>query len=120
MKSLYTLPTHEEASKIFSSILNGVSVLHDEINKHISFWQTHEDERGRKRNSIDKIIMCGGDANLRGVSEYLEASIKIPVEHANAWINIFDLNNEVPEMSLGESLGFVTVLGLALNDFIEE
>ncbi len=120
IKSLYNLSSHEEGSKIFSSILNGVSVLHDEINKHISFWQTHEDERGQKRDSIKNIIMCGGDANLRGVSEYLEASIKIPVAHANAWVNIFDLNNEVPEMKLGESLGFVTVLGLALNDFIEE
>lgn len=120
IKSLYNISSHEEGGKIFASILNGVSVLHDEIGKHISFWESHVDDRGDKHAPIKKIIMCGGDANLKGVAEYLEASLKIPVIHANAWVNIFDLNDEVPEMTLGESLGFVTVLGLALNDFKDE
>lgn len=120
MKSLYNISSHEEGSKIFASILNGVSVLHDEIGKHLAFWASRSDDEGKKREPVKKIIMCGGDANLKGVAEYLEASLKIPVTHANAWVNIFDLNEEVPEMSLGESLGFVTVLGLALNDFEEE
>lgn len=117
IKSLYNISSHEEGGKIFASILNGVSVLHDEIGKHITFWETHKDDQGNTRDPIKKIIMCGGDANLKGISEYLEASLKIKVNHANAWVNILDLDKEIPDMSLGESLGFVTVIGLALNDF---
>ncbi len=86
----------------------------------MSFWSTHDDDNGKKRKPIERIIMCGGDANLKGVADYLEVSLKIPVTHANAWVNILDLDHEIPEMGLGESLGFVTVLGLALNDFLEE
>ena len=120
IKKLYNISSHEEGNKIFASILNGISVLHDEINKHMSFWSTHDDDNGKKRKPIERIIMCGGDANLKGVADYLEVSLKIPVTHANAWVNILDLDHEIPEMGLGESLGFVTVLGLALNDFLEE
>lgn len=120
MKNLYSISNHAEGTKIFSSILNGISVLHDEIGKHLSFWNTHTDDYGRANEKVKKIIMCGGDANLKGVAEYLEASFKIKVEHANAWTNVFSLNEDVPDIDFGDSLGFVTVIGLALNDFLNE
>jgi hypothetical protein len=52
-----------------------------------------------------------------GLLEYLEASMKIKVEHANAWTNISQMNISVPDMSFEESLAYSTVLGLALGGF---
>jgi type IV pilus assembly protein PilM len=120
MKRSYGLSTTAKVNDIFSIILNGISVLHDELDKQYIYWKTHNENSGFSHEKIEKIILCGGNANLAGLAEYLEASMKIKVEHANAWINIFDMNISVPEMSFEESLSYVTVLGLTLGNFLNE
>jgi type IV pilus assembly protein PilM len=116
MKRSYGLDGISNIEDIFPVILNGISVLRDELNKQYQYWKNHED-CGIKHDEIKRIVLCGGDANLTGLSEYLEASMKIRVEHANAWVNISDMTLSVPSMSFEESLGYATVLGLALGSF---
>jgi len=91
--------------------------LRDELNKQYEYWKTH-DTYGAKNYEINRIILCGGDANLTGLSDYLEASMKIKVSHANAWMNITEMKTSVPNMSFEESLSYATVLGLALGEFL--
>lgn len=110
-------PTHAE--DIFPAILNGLSVLRDELTKHSLYWQTHDDG-GVKHEPLNRIILCGGDANLAGLAEYLELGMKIPVESANSWVNISNMEVSIPDMSFQESLGYVTVLGLAFGDYIPD
>ena len=119
MKRSYGLDEISNIEDIFPVILNGISVLRDELNKQYQYWKNH-DNYGISHDEINKIILCGGDSNLTGLSDYLEASMKIKVEHANAWINISDMNMSVPSMSFQESLGYVTVLGLALGGYSYE
>jgi len=104
-------------TEIFSVLLNGVSVLRDEVVKHFLYWHTHKDEEGRERPPIKKIILCGGDSNLIGLSEYFSVSMKINVEMANVWVNIGETEKSIPEISLDQSLAFAAALGLALGDF---
>ena len=119
MKRSYGLGGLSNIDDIFPVILNGISVLKDELNKQYEYWKSHDD-CGIKHNEIRRIILCGGDSNLTGLSDYLEASMKIKVNHANAWINISDMKISVPGMSFEESLSYVTVLGLALGEFSYE
>ncbi len=116
MKRSYGLDGISNIEDIFPVILNGISVLRDELNKQYIYWKEHENY-GIKHDQINRIILCGGDANLTGLSEYLEASMKIKVEHANAWVNISNMKISVPDMSFEESLSYATVLGLALGGF---
>jgi type IV pilus assembly protein PilM len=116
MKRSYGLDGLSNIEDIFPVILNGISVLRDELNKQYEYWKSH-DNCGINHDRINRIILCGGDANLTGLSDYLEASMKIKVDHANTWVNISDMNISVPNMSFEESLGYTTVLGLALGDF---
>lgn len=116
MKRSYGLDGISNIEDIFPIILNGISVLRDELNKQYQYWKSH-DNCGISHDQINRIILCGGDSNLTGLSDYLEASMKIKVDHANAWTNISDMNISVPNMSFEESLGYVTVLGLALGGF---
>lgn len=116
MKRSYGLSGYSNIDDIFPIILNGISVLRDELNKQYSYWTTHNDINV-DNEQIDHIILCGGDANLSGLSNYLETSMNIKVENANAWINISEMKLSVPGMSFEESLGYVTVLGLALGDY---
>lgn len=119
MKRAYGIDGNENIDDIFPVILNGLSVLRDELNKHYVYWQTH-DEEGMPHEKIDRIILCGGDANLTGLADYLQASLKIKVEHANVWTNITTMSVSVPDMSFQDSLGYATVLGLALGDYVGE
>lgn len=110
--------TSETNEDMFSVVLSGVSVLRDEINKQYVYWKTHDNDSGIKHEPIGRVILCGGDSNLVGLSSYLEASLSIKVECANAWVNISDMNVSIPDMSFEESLGYVTVLGLSLGDYL--
>ncbi|MFA5936386.1 MAG: pilus assembly protein PilM [Candidatus Paceibacterota bacterium] len=104
-------------TEVFSVLLNGVSVLRDEIVKHFLYWHTHKDEEGKDRPTIKKVILCGGDSNLIGLADYFSVSMKVNVEIANVWINITDTEKYVPEIGFEQSLTFATALGLALGDF---
>ena len=117
MKQQYGLERNTDNKEIFSVLLNSVSVLRDEISKHFLYWNTHKDEEGKNNPLIKKIIFCGGDSNLIGLADYVSVSMKSTVEMANVWINIVNTENNIPEMSLRQSLAFSTAIGLALGDF---
>lgn len=119
MKHEYGLEESSKARNIFPAILNGISVLRDEINKQSIYWETHN-INNTKLEQINHIILCGGDANLAGLSDYLELSMKIKVENANVWINILNTENLIPEMSFEESLSYATVLGLSLGGYVNK
>lgn len=117
MKKSYGIKASGKENEIFPVILSGLSVLRDELEKDLQYWHNHLGEDGEPHPEITKIILCGGDANLAGIAEYLGGSLKISVEPSNSWRNIVDINNYVPEMPFEESLSYTTVLGLALADF---
>jgi type IV pilus assembly protein PilM len=117
MKQEIGLQRNSVNKEMFSVLLNGVSILRDEIEKHFIYWHTHQDEEGKNNAPIEKILLCGGDSNLIGLNDYLSVSMKRKVEVANVWINILDLEKIIPTIDLKKSLSFTTALGLALGDF---
>ena len=102
---------------LFQALIGPISVLRDEINRHYVYWHTHREERGKDREKIEKIILCGGDANLLGLTDYLSASLKIPVERADIWTNIDYRDGFIPEIEFNDSLRYATAVGLALGGF---
>lgn len=119
LKKTFGTVSSTASNDVFPIILNNLSVLRDEINKHYVYWLGHDFEGGHPHKKIEKIILCGGDSNLSGIVDYLSATMKVPVVYANAWTNIIDIEKHVPQMPFQESLSYVTVLGLALGDYIK-
>jgi type IV pilus assembly protein PilM len=117
MKKEYGLQRNVGNKEIFSVLLNSVSVLRDEIAKHFLYWHTHKDEEGKDNPPIKKILLCGGDSNLIGLSEYFAVSMKTSVEMANVWTSIVDTQESVPDISFKRALSFAAALGLALGNF---
>lgn len=117
MKHKYGLNKVSKDQDIFPVVLNGISVLRDELNKQYSYWETHNTENN-KHEQISRIILCGGDANLAGLSDYMELSMKIKVENANVWVNILEKENSIPDMPFDESLSYGTILGLSLGGYM--
>ncbi len=117
LKREYGLRRNVPEHDLFSVVVNGISILRDEINRHFVYWHTHPDESGKPRPEITKILLCGGDANLIGLPDYLAMSMRVSVELANPWINIYKKSGEIPDITFARSLSYATALGLALGDF---
>jgi len=116
-KIKYGLQRNLENKEIFPILLNGASILRDEIQKHFLYWHTHEDEDGVKNLPIKKILLCGGNSSIIGLADYFAVSMKTEVEIANVWVNICDLKKRVPNINSKQALSFATAIGLALRDF---
>lgn len=117
LKLKYGLVRNTENQEIFSTILNGVSILRDEINKHFVYWHTTKDEDGKEREKIQKIILCGRGSNLKGLKDYISIGMRHPIELANVWVNVSLPRDYVPDMNFENSLSFATCIGLALGNF---
>jgi type IV pilus assembly protein PilM len=119
MKRTYGLRRNSPDQDFFTLLINNISVLRDEINKHFIYWHTHPDEKGNPRPHIEEIILIGGDSNLVGLPDYLETSLHVKTTVANVWSNVILPEHGIPEIPLGESLAFATAIGLSLNDWNE-
>ncbi len=104
----------KDNEKIFNSILPIVSVIKDEVGKAIDYWNSRVKNDQAKK--ISKILLCGGDSNLFGFSEYISYELKLPVELGNPWVNILSFDKHIPEIELKDALKYATALGLALRE----
>ena len=105
---------NKENKNLVEALMTTVSVVKDEVLSHIAYWSSpHDDDLPRK--PIEKIIICGGNANLRGFPEYLEGAVGIPVSVADVWVTAFSLDRYVPPMHFTDSLEYATAIGLALR-----
>lgn len=105
---------NKESIAIFFSLASVVSVIKDEISKFYTYWIAKNDSGGESGGKINKIIMCGKDAAIVGLKEYISQSLKIEVETADVWSNIFPAGSGVPEIKFLDSLNFAVAIGLAI------
>ncbi|MFH1841284.1 MAG: type IV pilus assembly protein PilM [Candidatus Nealsonbacteria bacterium] len=104
----------KDKSKIFEVLTPVLADLMEQIKKYISYYHSHASQNSERK--IDKIILCGGGANLPGLTDFLSFKLKLPVELGNPWTNILPKPlKRVPELSYSDSLGYTTALGLALR-----
>ena len=104
----------ENNSELLAALSNTMAVFRDEVMKHIGFWKS-EQSRDDSIEDIERIILCGGNANLAGLPEYLEAAAGTPVVRANVWENTLDFDAHIPEIPRRYSLEYATAIGLALR-----
>lgn len=107
-----------EKGEVFEALIPPLTDLIEQIKKYLSFYQTHASHEHLPPNGrgVEKILLCGGEANLKGICEFLSSQLKIPVEKGNPWINILpEPIKEIPRLFFEESLKYTTALGLALR-----
>lgn len=104
-----------ENLKLFASVMEAVSPIKDEIAKLAVYWQTHKNSSAQNGEKIERIILCGRDSGLVGFDDYLSMSVKIPIEVANIWKNVFSYDDYVPPIPFLDSLDYASAVGLALK-----
>jgi type IV pilus assembly protein PilM len=94
-----------------------ISVLRTEILRRIDYWDSRKSQvAGYER--ISRAILVGGNATLRGLPEYLESALKIPVELGDVFTNFASRADWLPPLDYTESLAFGTAIGLALREYV--
>lgn len=100
----------------FVALLPLIAAFRDEIHRLIRYWN-----RGPDRDSvgeIKKVVLCGGQAIMPGLVEFLGATLEIPVILANVWTNIAD-PEEVPPIHAKEATRYAIAIGLTLKSLLE-
>lgn len=107
-----------EEKEIFGALIPSLTDLIEQIERHISYYQSHTycKPLSPSCGEVEKILLCGGGATLKGLPEFLAAQLKLPVAVGNPWVNILPkFLKEVPIIPFEKSLGYTTALGLALR-----
>jgi hypothetical protein len=89
------------------------SYISSEIKKLQIYWQTLKENVDDPNKKISKIIICGEDLPT-DLESQLGVKAKLPSEFGNVWINAFDINKNIPEISHTDSLKYAPAIGLAL------
>ncbi len=82
-----------------------------EIEKTIDFYHTFP---GRSAE-IEKVIISGSSANLKGLIPYLATNLSYEVVLGNPWINL-NLGKNLPIISRTDSIRYATAIGLAMRE----
>jgi len=99
-----------DSNPIFNSVSPLLENLVVEISKTIDFYG----EMSKQSREINRIILCGGGSNMKGLSEYLNQRIKKDVVLGNPWVNL-NLGSGLPVINKEISVRYATAIGLALR-----
>lgn len=100
-----------------AAMLSTVSAIRDEISRRLTYWQERETNTGSHK-LVSRAILAGGNASLRGLPEYLEDALQIPVTAGDVFTNFAPRDTWTSPLSYTESLAYVTAIGLALRNHI--
>lgn len=101
-----------ESKMTFNCLLPLMVKFAETMSKHIIYWQMH---MGSESGDIAKILLVGGNANIAGLAEFLEATLEVPVEIGDVWQNVFSYEQYIPDIHASSSLEFTTAIGVALR-----
>ena len=99
-----------------AAMLSTVSAIRDEISHRLDYWQAKA-VVGSGHEPVSRAILAGGNASVRGLPEYLEGTLRIPVTTGDVFTNLASRDVWIPPLDYTESLAYATAIGLALRDY---
>ncbi len=91
------------------------AALAAEIVRHYHFWDTRRNERGERLTPVSRVLLVGGSANLKGLTDYVAGKVQAATERPNVWRNVASFDDYIPTIDRRTSLQFATAIGLALR-----
>lgn len=105
----------EVSEGVYEALIATLSAIKDEISQHLTYW--HHRRRHQRERAINRVVLCGGTANIRGLPAYFERSFSLPVVRADIWHNLSHESDAAP-IDARHAYGYATALGLALAPFL--
>ncbi|MES2668442.1 MAG: pilus assembly protein PilM [Patescibacteria group bacterium] len=116
VKAEHGLVRTDENGGYLEAMLSTVSVMREEIVRRLDYWQSRA-AIGSFHEPVTRAILIGGNATVRGLPEYLETSLKVPVALGDVFTNLAPKDHWLPPLDYLESLAYATAIGLALRDY---
>lgn len=101
-----TIPLKSDSS-------DGLDTLLQEIKRLFTYWHTLKMNIGREDRKLEEIVICGEKIRDNIIS-YLSSHLEVKVSLGNVWVNVLNINENVPEIPFNDSLEYVASVGLAL------
>ncbi|MBA3789191.1 pilus assembly protein PilM [Patescibacteria group bacterium] len=111
------LASGTDNEEYLAAMLSTVSVIREEIVRRRDYWESRKTVIA-EYEPITRAILVGGNATLRGLPEYLQTALKIPVELGDVFTNLAPRADWLPPIDYMESLAFGTAIGLALREYV--
>lgn len=109
-----------EGGRVYSALLPAVSLLAAELEKMTIYYKNHTAHTHGGSETIEEILLLGGDANLLGLDTFLSSSLKIPVRRGDPFASIKNrLKRPIPPIPKNKALKFSTASGLALRGLLK-
>lgn len=115
IKNDYGIENPLKGNPVLASVKSVMENLVTEIENTVDFY-TSSLQKGK---DVDRIIICGEGANLKGVVPFLTRRLKKEIEIGDPWVNM-NLGNNLPTINREESVKYSTAIGLALRGFYYE
>lgn len=110
IKIQYGIGSDFKNDAIFKAVEPVLENLASEIERSIDFYVSSL----QYSVGVDKIMMCGGGSNTKGLLPYLAKRLKRGVELGNPWVNM-KLDKNLPIIEKSVASQYATVIGLALK-----
>lgn len=111
-RGIVSTPGNEE---YLAAMLSTVSAIRDEIARRLDYWQKRAFSGGQFV-PVSRVLLVGGNASVRGLPEYLETALEIPVAAGDVFTNFAPREKWIPTLDYTQSLAYATAIGLALRD----
>ena len=117
LKKDYGMGHSKEGKQVYDALLPLITSMQNEIQRRVEFWreEMHKEKKSKETSELNHIYLCGREANLIGLPQYLSTQLQTPVSLPNVWINALPNQQVVPEIEFRDSLGYATSIGLALG-----
>ncbi len=108
IKMMYGIGSVLKNDHVFQATKSVVENFVTEAQKSIDFYL----KSLTYSENVDRIIMCGGGARMKGIAPYLSRRLGHNIELGDPWVNM-NFKNSIPPINRDESLQYATVIGLA-------
>lgn len=104
----------ETGQQIFKCLISPLEALTQEIKKCLDYCETHflNIKKDKTQAKIEKILLSGGGARLKGLETFLSLQLNLPVELVDPFLKI---TNKLTLVQKKEFLNYTGALGLALR-----
>ena len=105
--------------KVFEAMTPALNDLAEQIRTYLNYYKSHvvSSELSLKEKAVEKILLCGGGASLKGLGEFLTSQLGMQVGLADCLKNILRKEQKVAlEINKQEALSFTTALGLSQRE----
>lgn len=112
------VPEGAEKTAGWDAAARTAAALSDEIARHYHYWDTRRNERGERVTPVGQVVLVGGSANLKGLSEYIMGRVQAPTSLGNVWRHVCDFDTYLPPIERRASLQYATAVGLSLRSYV--